>query len=62
MRQELPGPPSVEVWIKCWNVFKTAMLLLGESKSEPLMMYGELIRGYAETYGPGCWGIIYTAD
>eukprot|EP00969_Alexandrium_andersonii_P307675 13600603-Alexandrium_andersonii.AAC.1 len=25
-------------------------------------MYGELIRGYSEVYGPGCWGIIYTAD
>eukprot|EP00969_Alexandrium_andersonii_P160493 7091622-Alexandrium_andersonii.AAC.1 len=62
MRQELPGPPDVEAWAKCWNVFKTAMLLLGEVQSEPMMMYGEQIRNYAETYGPGCWGIIYTAD
>eukprot|EP00969_Alexandrium_andersonii_P126589 5595331-Alexandrium_andersonii.AAC.2 len=30
-RQELPGPPDVEAWVKCWNVFKTAMLLLGEA-------------------------------
>eukprot|EP00969_Alexandrium_andersonii_P274013 12110989-Alexandrium_andersonii.AAC.1 len=27
-----------------------------------MAMYGELIRGYSEAYGPGCWGIIYTAD
>eukprot|EP00969_Alexandrium_andersonii_P093575 4133246-Alexandrium_andersonii.AAC.1 len=38
------------------------MLLLGEAQSEPMTMYGELIRGYAGSYGPGCWGITYTAD
>eukprot|EP00969_Alexandrium_andersonii_P196447 8679055-Alexandrium_andersonii.AAC.1 len=38
------------------------MLLLGESLSEPMTMYAELIRGYSEAYGPGCWGIIYAAD
>eukprot|EP00969_Alexandrium_andersonii_P152282 6734283-Alexandrium_andersonii.AAC.1 len=34
----------------------------GKRSSEPMTMYGELIRGYAESYDPGCWGIIYTAD
>eukprot|EP00969_Alexandrium_andersonii_P301718 13337384-Alexandrium_andersonii.AAC.1 len=29
IRQELPGPPNVDAWVTCWNVFKTAMLLLG---------------------------------
>eukprot|EP00969_Alexandrium_andersonii_P012732 555194-Alexandrium_andersonii.AAC.1 len=58
----MPGPPKVEAWAKCWNVFKTAMLLLGEATSEPMSMYAELIRSYSETYGPGCWSIIYTAD
>eukprot|EP00969_Alexandrium_andersonii_P100288 4423990-Alexandrium_andersonii.AAC.1 len=38
------------------------MLLLGEAPSEPMSMYAELIRHYSEAYGPGCWGIIYTAD
>eukprot|EP00969_Alexandrium_andersonii_P180829 7990855-Alexandrium_andersonii.AAC.1 len=38
------------------------MLLLGEAPSEPMSMYAELIRGYSGAYGPGCWGIIYTAD
>eukprot|EP00969_Alexandrium_andersonii_P028920 1262554-Alexandrium_andersonii.AAC.1 len=37
------------------------MLLLGEALSEPMTMHGELIRGYLEPHGPGCWGIIYTA-
>eukprot|EP00969_Alexandrium_andersonii_P120770 5339644-Alexandrium_andersonii.AAC.1 len=37
------------------------LLLLGEAQSEPMVMHGELIRGYSEAYGPGCWGIIYTA-
>eukprot|EP00969_Alexandrium_andersonii_P022212 971922-Alexandrium_andersonii.AAC.1 len=62
MRQEPPGPPNVDAWVKCWNVFQTAMLLLGQAPSEPMSMYAELIRGYSEAYGPGCWGIIYTAD
>eukprot|EP00969_Alexandrium_andersonii_P040884 1792413-Alexandrium_andersonii.AAC.1 len=62
MRQELPGPPNVDAWVKRGNVFKTAMSLLGEAPSEPMPMYAELIRGCSEAYGPGCWGTIYTAD
>eukprot|EP00969_Alexandrium_andersonii_P118795 5252890-Alexandrium_andersonii.AAC.1 len=27
-----------------------------------MSMYAELIRGYSEAYGPGCWSIIYTAE
>eukprot|EP00969_Alexandrium_andersonii_P025442 1111755-Alexandrium_andersonii.AAC.1 len=37
------------------------MLLLGEATSEPMTMYAELIRGFTESSGPGCWDIIYTA-
>eukprot|EP00969_Alexandrium_andersonii_P127390 5630675-Alexandrium_andersonii.AAC.1 len=27
-----------------------------------MAMHAALIRSYTEAYGPGCWGIIYTAD
>eukprot|EP00969_Alexandrium_andersonii_P346059 15297358-Alexandrium_andersonii.AAC.1 len=37
------------------------MLLLGEVRSEPMTMHAELIRSSSESYGPGCWNIIYTA-
>eukprot|EP00969_Alexandrium_andersonii_P015444 675157-Alexandrium_andersonii.AAC.1 len=42
--------------------FKTAMLLLGEVRSEPITMHAELIRSFSKACGPGCWSIIYTAD
>eukprot|EP00969_Alexandrium_andersonii_P262703 11612990-Alexandrium_andersonii.AAC.1 len=49
-RQELPGPPSFEVWLRRWNVFKTAMRLPRGSQYEPLDMC-EAASGTAKPLG-----------
>ena len=61
-RQELPGPPCFDSWWRCWLVFKCCLILLKESKPEPLDLYGELIRDLSQRYGPSCWFLIYQAD
>ena len=61
-RTELPGPPDFESWWKCWMVYRCALLLLDAVRTEPLELYGELIRTFVQQYGQQCWFLIYQAD
>ena len=60
-RQELPGPPNIDVWWAAWRVFRTTMLLLKQADTEPLDNYGEFIRRLALSY-PEAWFLVYTGD
>ena len=61
-RQDLPGPPNFDAWYRSWQVYRCAMLLIRASPSEPLDLYGELIRTLSQTYGQSVWFLIYQAD
>jgi hypothetical protein len=61
-KTELDGPPTVEVWMDCWQVFRVAMLLLDACDAEILDLYASNIRTLATRYGRECWFIVYTAD
>eukprot|EP00969_Alexandrium_andersonii_P328237 14505001-Alexandrium_andersonii.AAC.1 len=61
-RQELLGLPAFEARWKCWEVFKTTMLLLEQCAPEPLDLYGEHSRSLVGTYGANTWYLIYQAD
>ena len=62
LRRELPGPPTLEYWWSSFRVLRTTFLLLGTVDTELLDNYGELVRGFHNTYGSQAWFIIYMAD
>ena len=62
LRQELPGPPSFDLWWSSYRVLRTIFLLLDVVPPETLDNYGELIKDLHDTYGSRCWFIVYQAD
>ena len=62
----MPGPPDYLAWLRCWNVYQTALLLLGGFDQQPLSDYAEWIRALSEKYsqriGKDAWAIVYEAD
>jgi len=61
-RQELYGPPDFASWWKSWVVLRTALLMLGEVRPQPLDLYADHIRKLHDQYGAACWWLIYAAD
>ena len=62
VQRSLRGPPSFDVWLKCWSVFKVAMIMLEQASTASLDLYEARIREFAtETY-PNCWFLVYQAD
>ena len=45
-KADLPGPASYEDWLRCWMVFRTALLILDILPVEPLVASAELIRDF----------------
>ena len=65
-RKEMPGPPDYAAWLRCWHVYRTALLILGGFDQQPLNDYAEWIRAFSEKYslkiGRDAWAIVYEAD
>jgi hypothetical protein len=61
-RNELEGPPTLEVWLTCWRVLRTGLLILQLVDAEVLDEYMYLISSLSERWGREVWFIIYTAD
>jgi len=61
-RGEINGPQDVQQWEACFNVFKTAAVMLDIMVPSTLDAYCTCIRNYAKRYGDTCWPIIYQAD
>ncbi len=61
-RQEVPGPPDYDAWIRSWQVYECCLLLLKINKIERLKQYSELIRGCVLQYGTATWPIVYQAE
>ena len=56
------GPPSFRHWKACWNVFATAMIMLGAAEPPALNAYAEKSESLARAYTPLCWALIYQAE
>jgi hypothetical protein len=61
IRKELSGPPSIEVWRKCWRTYRTMMLMLKLITAESLDSYSQKITDLSEKY-PSLWWLTYQAD
>jgi hypothetical protein len=62
MHHEFKGPPSIDHWLACWEVFMAAMIMLDACAPPFLLAYGALIAQYAKRYGPQCWALIYQVE
>ena len=56
----LHGPATFDAWLGCWNVFKTAMIMLKASTLHDLGKCEEGIRGLVTTYR--AWSVIAQAE
>ena len=58
------GPRNLAEWLKAWNVFEAAMLMLGAASPGSLERYREGIENLADWYRhvPGAWAAISAAD
>ena len=57
-RNEVRGPPSIREWLKCWTIFRTAMLMADAIDLGVLDNYRNKIVRFSETYGPGVWMLL----
>jgi hypothetical protein len=62
MHHEFKGPPTIDHWLACWDVFTTGMIMLDACTPPVLMAYGAHIAHYARRYGPQCWALIYQVE
>jgi len=58
----LYGPPSVEEWVAGWTVFKTGAIMLGTITPSTCDHWAKMVVGYARTYGPALWPLVYQAE
>jgi hypothetical protein len=62
IHHEFKGPPTIEHWSACWEVFMAGMIMLNACSPPYLLAYGALIAHYARRYGPQCWALIYQVE
>ena len=62
VQKSLRGPPSFDIWLKCWNVFKVSMIMLEQASTASLDAYEARIRELASETCPHCWFLVYQAD
>ena len=62
VRHEFKGPPDHVHWRSCFNVFATAMIMLGACLPAPLTRYADFICRAASRYGAKCWPLIYQTE
>ena len=61
-KRELLGPPNIDVWVTCFMVFATAMIMLGQLLPPIIFRYRDHIIKLVKIFGHECWAIIYQAD
>jgi hypothetical protein len=62
IQHEFKGPPDFEHWSACWEVYATAMIMLGACSPPHLLAYAAMIGHYAKRYGMKCWALIYQME
>jgi hypothetical protein len=59
---EVSGPPTHHLWVRCWDIFRTAMISHRATSLGALEAYKKHISDYNNRYGKECWHLIYQAD
>jgi hypothetical protein len=59
---EFFGPPSYEVWDKCYTLLQTGMVMFDQVDLGNLMIYLDKVKGYSDRYGAGVWHLIYQCE
>ena len=59
---QFKGPPSFRHWKACWNVYSTAMIMLGAADPPALLAYADKVENLARVFTPVCWALIYQAE
>ena len=62
VQKSLRGPPNFDTWLKCWQVFKVAMIMLEQAHSASLDLYEAKVRECAIERFPACWFLTYQAE
>jgi len=62
MRTELVGPMTFGQWDACYNVFRTACIMLDIATPAALDAYRDHIRRYTQRFSEDCWALVYQAD
>ena len=62
MRGEMVGPSGYRQWEACFNVFRTACIMLNIASPASLDIYRDHIKRYVQRYTEACWPLIYQAD
>ena len=63
--KELPGPPSIDEWLRSWKVYTFILVALGAASRARLERYRDKVVALANKYGQirgGSWWIIALAD
>ena len=59
---EAYGPSSFPEWSACWQVYATAMYMLGAVSMSTLKRYYKLIQRQSNLYGDEAWMLIYQTE
>ncbi|CAE8626925.1 unnamed protein product [Polarella glacialis] len=62
VKTEVAGPPTLDIWDKCFQVWATVLIMLLACTPARLENYRQHIVDYSRRYPPGCWYIVYQAD
>ena len=61
LAREVPGPANIEAWLFCWNVFRSACIMLKVAAAAPLDRYQKKVEKLARQW-PSCWHLIFLAE
>jgi len=59
---EHKGPESHAEWESCYEIFKTACIMLKACKRETMDRHQQKIKKLYSAYGAQCWALLYQAD
>ena len=63
--KELPGPPDVQEWLRCWKCYSFGMRALKAASAQRLGRYADKVIELADKYKDipgGGWWFVYLAD
>jgi hypothetical protein len=59
---EVRGPATLDLWCEAYDVFASAMLMLGASMPPTIFGYRDFIKTKVKEHGAVCWAVIYQAE
>ena len=59
---KLLGPPTFEVWLGSWAVYRNALIMLDAVSLGALLEYEDMMKGYYDMHGARLWHLLYKCD